>query len=92
MAFLMQKSKKLLKFSQGKLKEIKSDSSKKDNNQRYHLVSMALIHVLNKYDIGNDYAAYTCPMVQKKWIQNSKKIAKVHNPYSDKMPHCGAKE
>ena len=82
--------KKLLSFSQKKLLEIKSNRGRKENNQSYHLVSMALIHVMNKYDISDSYSAYTCPMVKKKWVQNSKKMSKVHNPYSEKMPHCGS--
>lgn len=84
--------KKLLKFSQAKLKDIKAESPKSDNDQRYHLVSMALIHILNKYDIGDDYNAYSCPMVKKKWIQNSTKVTKVHNPYMSEMPHCGSQD
>lgn len=83
---------KLLVYSQGQLKEMNSKDSKAKNNQRYHLVSMALIHILNSYDIGSDYNAYSCPMVKKKWVQNSKKIAKVHNPYDATMPHCGSQD
>lgn len=84
--------KKLLKFSQAKLSEISGENKKDENNQRYHLVSMALIHVMNTYDIGDSYSAYSCPMVKMKWVQNSKKVAKVHNPYAPGMPHCGSKE
>lgn len=83
---------KLLKFSKSKLGEINSAKSREENNQNYHLVSMALIHVVNTYDVGSEYNAYSCPMVKKKWIQNSKKIAKVHNPYASNMPHCGSKD
>lgn len=83
---------KLLKFSSSKLASIKSTSSREDNNQNYHLVSMALIHIISKYNTGADYSAYSCPMVKKKWIQNSKKMAKVHNPYAPKMPDCGSKD
>lgn len=61
-------------------------------DQSYHLVSMALIHFLKNYDIGKDYDAYSCPMVKKKWVQNSAKKAKVHNPYAPGMPHCGSQD
>ncbi len=84
--------KNLLNFSQEKLKEMTADSSKSENNQRYHLVSMALIHILDSYNLGSSYNAYSCPMVKKKWIQNSKKMAKVHNPYAPEMPHCGSQD
>ena len=83
---------KLLKFSSSKLASMTATSSREDNNQNYHLVSMALIHIISKYNTGADYSAYSCPMVKKKWIQNSKKMAKVHNPYAPKMPDCGSKD
>ena len=83
---------KLLKFSKTKLLEMKKGSSKEDNNQNYHLVSMALIYIVGKYDVGSKYNAYSCPMVKKKWLQNSKKLSRVHNPYASEMPHCGSQE
>lgn len=82
---------KLLKHSKMLLGEIKSDSKRSDNNQNYHTVSMALIHVMNKYDLGDKFSAYRCPMVKKKWIQNTKKMERVHNPYAPSMPHCGGR-
>lgn len=81
--------KKKLIFSQTKLKEITTEATKNDNDQRYHLVSMALIHLLKKYVVGGDYQGYTCPMVKKKWVQ---KAAKAQNPYAVDMPDCGSKE
>lgn len=83
---------KLLKFSSAKLTEIKSASDREANNKNYHLVSMALIHIMNTYDVGSKYNAYSCPMVKKKWIQNSSKKTKVHNPYAPNMPHCGSQD
>lgn len=83
---------KLLKFSKSKLLEIKESSDRESNNKNYHLVSMALIHIVNKYDVGAKYNAYSCPMVKKKWVQNSAKMAKVHNPYAPNMPHCGSQD
>jgi hypothetical protein len=86
------KIKKLLSFSRLKLNLIKAKSKRKENDQNYHLVSMALIHIVNTYDVGEKYNAYSCPMVKKKWVQNSKKLNKVHNPYAPKMAHCGSKD
>ena len=83
---------KLLKFSKSKLSEIKASNDRDTNNKNYHLVSMALIHIVNKYDVGSKYNAYSCPMVKKKWVQNSSKMAKVHNPYAPEMPHCGSQD
>ncbi len=83
--------KKLLTFAGKKLARIKAENKRELNNQNYHIVSSAFIVILNKYDIGAKYSAYSCPMVRKKWLQNSKKVSGVHNPYAEKMPHCGEK-
>lgn len=83
---------KLLNFSKSKLSEIKASNDRETNNKNYHLVSMALIHIVNKYDVGSKYNAYSCPMVKMKWVQNTSKIAKVHNPYAPNMPHCGSQD
>jgi hypothetical protein len=84
--------KKLLTFAGKKLGELSPKKTKKENYKTYNTVSMALIHVLNKYDLGSTYNVYSCPMVKKKWVQNSKKMDKVHNPYDHRMPHCGTKD
>jgi hypothetical protein len=84
--------KKLLAFSQKKLKEIKNSNSRELNNEIYNIVSTALIYLVNTYDLGAKYNAYSCPMVKKKWIQNSVKILKIKNPYAPEMPHCGSKD
>ena len=82
--------KKLLTYGQKTLSKITAKADREENNKNYHLVSMALIHVINTYQLGDKYAAYRCPMVRKKWVQNTKKMAKVHNPYAPEMPHCGS--
>ena len=81
--------KKLLNFSKSKVNQIKSTEGRKKNNELYNMVSMALTHLINKYDLGKDYNVYSCPMVKKKWVQNSTEMKKVHNPYAPNMPHCG---
>ena len=80
----------LLNFSKSKLSEIKSSNDRETNNKNYNLVSMALIHIVNNYDVGSKYSTYSCSMVKKKWIQNSSKMEKIHNPYASNMPHCGS--
>ncbi len=83
---------KLMKFSKDQLSHMTAKKSKSENSESYHIVSMALIYLVNKYDIGSTYNAYSCPMVKKKWVQNSEKKAKVHNPYDSSMPHCGSQD
>lgn len=83
---------KTLSPAQDKLKLIKADAKREKNNENYHLVSTALIDVLEDFDVGEDYAPYSCPMVMKKWVQNVKIMPKVHNPYAPEMPHCGGRD
>jgi len=79
-----------LAFAKGKLAQIGPAQSRKDNNQNYHLISMALLHIVGKYDVGNVYNGYYCPMEKKKWVQNSEKTMEAQNPFaSDNMPNCG---
>lgn len=81
----------ILKFSTEKLKLVTASESRENNNVNYAIFSAALVHIINIYDVGEGYNGYSCPMVKKKWVQNSKKINKVHNPYAPEMPHCGGK-
>lgn len=83
---------KLLSFAKSKLDNIKASSDREENNKNYHIVSSALIHVVNTYDLGNEYNAYSCPMVKKKWLQNTSKSSDVKNPYAASMPSCGSKD
>ena len=83
---------KLLSFSKSKLDSIKASNEREENNQNYHLVSSALIHVVNSYDLGAEYNAYSCPMVKKKWLQNTSESSDVKNPYAASMPSCGSKD
>jgi len=82
----------LLKYSQKKLNEIKKSNTREQNNELYNVVSTALIYLVNTYELGSKYNAYSCPMVKKKWIQNSSKVSKVKNPYAPEMPHCGSQD
>ncbi|MDC1173935.1 hypothetical protein OAT67_00955 [Bacteriovoracaceae bacterium] len=83
---------KLLKQAIVNAEKISKTSDRKKNNDYYADLSIALIYILNKYDLGREYNSYSCPMVKKKWVQNSKKKQKVHNPYAPEMPHCGRQD
>ncbi len=82
----------LLRFSQQQLGDMSVEDDRDENDQRYHIFSMAMIHLINTYDIGEGFNAYSCPMVKKKWVQNSTAMDRVHNPYDPSMPHCGDKD
>lgn len=68
---------------------IKEDNDKDKNYEAYHSLSKVLVTLIETYDLGSTYNVYYCPMVKKKWVQNSQKRRKVHNPYAPEMPHCG---
>lgn len=71
---------------------IKAGDNRSINNSLLDNISKALNkNIISKYDIGSDYNVFHCPMVDKHWIQNTTKMAKVHNPYAPEMPHCGGK-
>ncbi len=73
------------------LGQISSESKRAENNEHYAKASLSLVYLVNHYDVGPGYNAYMCPMVKKKWVQNSKKRDRTHNPYAPEMPHCGGR-
>lgn len=74
------------------LKKLCAKNKKALNNDLYNKVSLNFINIINRYDVGPHYNAYTCPMVNKRWVQNTKDSNKVKNPYADYMPHCGGQD
>lgn len=88
------KDEKLAKLFEPAIKEllkIETEKSREKNNEHYAKASLSLVYLVNKYDVGPGYNEYTCPMVKKKWVQNSKKRNRTHNPYAPEMPHCGGR-
>lgn len=69
--------------------EIKKENKKLKNYAAYHVISEVLAKVVEKYDLGGTYNVYYCPMIKKKWVQNSLNLKKVYNPFAPEMPHCG---
>ncbi len=82
----------LLKDSLSELSKIKADNDREANNVAYHKASLGLIKMLEEYNPGKRYNAYSCPMVQKRWVQNSETKLRVHNPFAPEMPHCGQRD
>lgn len=74
------------------LKKLSAKNKKALNNDLYNKASLNFINIINRYDVGPNYNAYTCPMVNKRWVQNTKISNKVKNPYADYMPHCGGQD
>jgi hypothetical protein len=74
------------------LSKLKKSNSKEANNNYYNQASLIFIKIINTYDVGPHFNAYTCPMVNKRWVQNTKESNQVKNPYADYMPHCGGQD
>ena len=74
------------------LKNIKAKNTRELNNTLYASISKGFVKVVNTYDVGPDYNSYSCSMVKKKWVQNSSKKKRTHNPYAPEMPHCGSRD
>lgn len=84
--------KKEFKKSLPFLRKLSAKNKKALNNDLYNKANLNFIKIINHYDVGPYYNAYTCPMVNKRWIQNTKNSNKVKNPYADYMPHCGGQD
>jgi hypothetical protein len=87
-----QNLKKTLSEVSNKASLIKSNARRPDNNQAMNSLSFTLIKYLKNNEVKAPYNAYLCPMTKLRWIQNSKKLPSVSNPYSPEMPNCGRAE
>ncbi len=83
---------KLLKVTKEKLELIGQSKSEETNKENFYIVSLGLGNIINKYNVGGKWNVYSCPMVKKKWIQDSSKVDDVQNPYASSMPNCGSKD
>ena len=82
----------LLKVTKEKLASIKKDASEEANKENFYIVSLGLGNIVRKYDVGGKWNVYSCPMVKKKWVQNSQKHPNIQNPYAAAMANCGSKD
>lgn len=82
----------LLDFTKKNLRDLDGELEVEVLQEAYSMISTALIHVLKTYDIGPGFNAYYCPMVKKRWVQNSMEVTQVQNPYDKTMRKCGDQE
>lgn len=82
----------LLNFTKKNLRDLEGELDVEVLQEAYSMISTALIHVLKTYDIGPGYNAYYCPMVKKRWVQNSMEVKEIQNPYDKSMRMCGDQE
>ncbi len=84
--------KKTLIEVSNKASQLKANNKRTDNNQTMNSLSFTLIKFIKNNEVKAPYNAYLCPMTKLRWIQNSKKLKEVSNPYSPEMPNCGRAE
>lgn len=82
----------LLNFTKKNLRDLEGELDLDVLHEAYSMISTALIHVLKTYDVGPGYNAYYCPMVKKRWVQNSMEVSDIQNPYDKSMRMCGDQE
>lgn len=58
----------------------------------FALVNQVMVDFLLANELSAAYNVYYCPMVDKRWIQDSAQVLEVQNPYALYMLKCGTKE
>lgn len=84
--------KKYLTKMYKELDDLQAATNKKDSYKLYDSISQKFVKIVSIFNTGKDYNIYSCPMVKKKWIQNTTKLRRVHNPFAPEMPHCGQRD
>lgn len=58
----------------------------------FAVVNQVMVDFLLANELSAAYNIYYCPMVDKRWIQDSAQVLEVQNPYALYMLKCGTKE
>lgn len=66
--------------------------SREVQNNLLNSISKKIFDILVSEKAQSDYSLYYCPMEKKYWLQNTKKVSEVQNPYAPSMPNCGVKK
>ncbi|OFZ14920.1 MAG: hypothetical protein A2X86_06205 [Bdellovibrionales bacterium GWA2_49_15] len=77
--------------SESKVATVKlvSASAFDEKRKLYGDVIKPIVAMLQKFGPIDSYKVFTCPMVKKDWIQDTKLNSEVQNPYDPKMVKCG---
>ncbi|MCM2348733.1 MAG: hypothetical protein NDI69_01850 [Bacteriovoracaceae bacterium] len=75
-----------------KLNLIKASSSRESNMAAYESFLNPLIKLVQTYDVGSKFNIFSCPMVNKSWIQNTDVNKDVRNVYAMEMLECGTQD
>lgn len=81
----------LLKKSSVPLSKISKSSTEAENKKQFSIFNSVIVRIISDYEVDDKYKAYYCPMVRKKWVQDTAKKAGVNNPYDASMPDCGGR-
>ena len=74
------------------LKGIKPGTKNESNLESYEPFLNALIKVVKKYQVPGRYNIFSCPMVNKSWIQDVTVNKDVRNVYAMEMLECGTQD
>jgi hypothetical protein len=77
------------------LEQVRKGSSalqKEVSMEAYEAFLNPMIQVVQKYDVGRDFNVFSCPMVNKSWIQDVRVNKGVKNVYAMEMLECGEQE
>jgi len=75
-----------------KLDSIKGSQKRDKNLEAYESFVNPLIKFVQTYDVGSKFNVFSCPMVEKSWIQNTDVNKGVKNVYAMEMLECGTQD
>lgn len=74
------------------LETIKSSNKNEDNLKAYEAFLNPLVAIVQQYEVAGKYNVFSCPMVKKSWIQDTKINKDVKNVYAMDMLECGSQD
>jgi hypothetical protein len=74
------------------LKEINASASLEKNLEHYEKFLNPLIQIVKVYKVPAQYNIFSCPMVNKSWIQDVKTNQDVRNVFAMEMLECGTQD
>lgn len=83
---------KELKAKVYSLEGIKSSNKNEDNLKAYEAFLNPLVAIVQQYEVAGKYNVFSCPMVKKSWIQDTKINKDVKNVYAMDMLECGSQD
>lgn len=83
---------KEVKKDSDSLKKITSEAGNESNLKSYEPFLNSLIKVVKTYQVPGRFNIFSCPMVNKSWIQDTNVNKEVRNVYAMEMLECGTQD